>query len=227
MGETSKYPMLDAVLKNLLPLNIKYAASLIPEESEFEYPSEEDALRTAGDYRRREFVAGRDCAREALEEVGFSKGPILADDFGVPIWPEGSLAVISHSRGYCMAIAGRSSDYRIMGLDLEQTNRLSASAIERVVHPSEQDYVQGDQKKATLMFCAKEAFFKAQFPVWQTHANFHDLALFVEEDKGELTIQHVGRRFPEELRLLAPQIRFRFSYSEEFVVSACWLSCSD
>lgn len=219
--------MLGAALKDLLPTEIEYAVGLIPEKADFQYALEEDAMRTAGNYRRREFAAGRNCAREALARLDFPIGPILADDFGVPVWPEGALAVISHSRGYCTAIGTHRSNYKILGLDLEQTNRLSVSAMKRIVHPLEQDYVQGDQKKATLMFCAKEAFFKAQFPIWQTHANFKDLAFTIDQDKNELSIQHLGERFPGELRLIAPKIRFRFSFFEDFVVSVCWLPETD
>lgn len=181
-------------------------------------------MRAAGDYRRCEFAAGRDCARAALAQVGYPAGPILADADGVPTWPGGALAAISHSRGYCAAVATHRADYRMLGLDLEKTTRLSRSAIERVVHPSEQSYVQSGQKKATLIFCAKEAFFKAQFPVWQTHGNFHDLELSVDGgESGAMTIRNVSERFPQELRSLAPDIRFRFCYFEDFVVCVCWL----
>lgn len=197
--------------------------AVIPKEAHFEFPVEADCLCTAGDYRKCEFVAGRDCARTALEQLGFARGPILPDDYGVPRWPEGALAAISHSRGYCAAIAARSATYRTLGLDLEKTNRLSPAAIKRTVHPNEQDYVQGEQKKASLIFSAKEAFFKAQFPIWQTHANFHDLEFAVDEAAGRLTVRNIGTRFPEELQSLAELFEFRFSYFEDFVVSACWL----
>jgi 4'-phosphopantetheinyl transferase EntD len=225
MSASNLLTLLDASLGSLLPRGITFAVGPIPAESRFRFQAEADRMRSAGDYRKREFVAGRDCARAALVSSGFPEGPISADEDGVPIWPAGALAAISHSRGYCAAIAANCSDYRMLGLDLEMTNRLSRSAIERVVHPKEQSYVQADQKKATLMFCAKEAFFKAQFPVWQTHGNFHDLELGVEDSEtGSMKIRHLGKRFPEELRSLASEVQFRFCYFEDFVVSVCWLA---
>lgn len=217
---------LDSALCGLLPSGVEYAVGPIPEAWHFEFDIEGDSLRAAGDYRKCEFVAGRDCARTALEKVGFARAPILPDEYGVPVWPEGSLATISHSRGYCAAIAAKAADYCVLGLDLEMTNRLSASAIKRTVHPDEQIYVQSDQKKASLLFCAKEAFFKAQFPIWHTHANFHDLILTVDEAKGKMTILRMGERFPSELRSLAADIQFRFSFFGDFVVTACWMESS-
>lgn len=219
--------LLDAALCNLLPAGIEYAAGPIPEASRFRFQAESERMRTAGDYRKREFVAGRDCARAALNRAGFSQGPILADEDGVPVWPEGACAAISHSKGYCAAIAARSSRFRMLGLDLEKTNRLSPSAALRVVHPNEQSFVQNDRKKGSLIFCAKEAFFKAQFPIWRTQGNFHDLELVVgAEGEGGMTVQNIGKRFPSELRLLAPHLRFRFSFFRDFVVTVCWLENS-
>jgi len=223
MSASDDTNLLGSALRGLLPADAECSVGVIPKKAHFEFQVEEDWLCTAGDYRKCEFVAGRDCARTALEPLGFARGPILPDEDGVPSWPDGALAAISHSRGYCAAIAAKDSEYRTLGLDLEKTNRLSPAAIQRTVHPSEQGYVRDNQKRATLIFSAKEAFFKAQFPVWHTHANFHDLELAVDGDAGKLTVRNIGKRFPEELRLLAGQIEFRFRYFGDFVVSVCWL----
>lgn len=219
--------LLKSALCEILPEDLGQAVCPISDEPKFVYEEEKERMRAAGNYRKNEFIAGRECARSALEAVGFSRAPILPDEDGVPLWPEGAIGAISHSRGYCAAIAGKRCDYRLLGLDLEKTNRLSPSAIKRTVHPDEQVYVKDDQKRASLIFCAKEAFFKAQFPVWETHANFHDLILAVDSTHGKLKILKTGKRFPHELVLLAPMIEFRFRYFEDFVVTACWLKESD
>lgn len=219
--------LLSSALSGFLPEGVAYSVGVIPRKFHFEFPLEADWFSTAGDYRKCEFVAGRDCARAALGQLGFARGPILPDEYGVPLWPVGVLGAISHSRGYCVAIAARSAAYQTLGVDLEKTNRLSPAAMRRTVHPGEQSYVRGSQKKATLIFCAKEAFFKAQFPFWHTHANFHDLEFAVDESGGRLTVRDIGKRFPGELRALAESFVFRFSYFEDFVVSACWLRRQD
>lgn len=227
MTDVNYTSLLDRALCRLLPVGVTHGVVEIPKKADFEFSSEAELMRTAGDYRKSEFVAGRGCARAALERAGFAREPILSNEDGLPVWPEGALASISHSRGYCAAIASKSEDFRILGLDLEKTNRLSPSAIKRSVHPDEQIYVQSEQKKASLIFCAKEAFFKAQYPVWHTHANFHDLVLSVHEELGQITIQSIDPRFPDDLRALVEQIEFRFSYLGDFVVSACWMSQQD
>lgn len=216
-------PDLDSALAALLPGDVKYSVCRIPKDYTFEFQNEADCLKSAGDYRKREFTAGRNCARSALEQLGIPRSALPPDDHGVPGYPDGAVACISHSRDYCAAIAARDSAYRALGLDLEMTNRLGPSAIGRTVHPDEKAFVQGDQKKATLIFCAKETFFKAQFPLWQTYANFQDLAFNINEQSGSMTIGYIDERFPSELRALSGQIEFRFRFFQQFVVTLCWL----
>lgn len=206
----------------MLPQDIYFAASHYPDSAVFEYGMESSHLGSASEARQREFIAGRRCAREALQRAGFASSALLPDPAGVPIWPVGSLASISHSRGLCAAVAAHRADYQALGLDLEKTNRLSPSAMRRTVHPLEADYVREDRGRATLIFSAKEAFYKAQFPRWKTHANFHDLALRVDEATGHLSIHAVDKPFPSELVLLAPRVEFRFAFVEDYVVTACW-----
>ncbi len=169
-------------------------------------------------------MAGRDCARRALVALGFEAGPIVPDEDGVPLWPERCLGSISHSRGLCAAVAARADAYVCLGLDLEKTNRLSAGAIKRVVHPGEAEWVGDDQARASLLFSAKEAFYKAQFPKWRSPGNFHDLSLAVDESAGELHIQGISGQFPAALCERAGQFRFRFRYISDYVVTLCWLS---
>lgn len=223
MSDSFDTSLIDLALRDLLPEDISHSVCLIPEDSTFEFSLERDSLRTARDYRKREFVAGRDCARDALKQLGFPARPILSDSDGLPMWPKGAVACISHSKGYCATIAGMRTNYRTLGFDLEKTNRLSPAAVTRTVHPDEQSFVQSNQKKASLIFCAKEAFFKAQYPLWFTHANFHDLVLDVNEADGCLHVASISERFPDELRAIAPKLQFRFRFVEDFVLVACWL----
>jgi 4'-phosphopantetheinyl transferase EntD len=215
---------LEAALQGIVPAGLSVAACEIPEKAVFAFEAEAKLLRHANEYRQREFVAGRFCAREALFRSGIRARAILSDEDGLPIWPAGGIAVISHSRGYCASVSGLRSKFSALGLDLEMTNRLSPSAIERIVHPIEQEYVQSDQRLASFIFCAKETFFKAQYPLWKTHANFKDVAFAADFGNGEARIVQIDDRFPEELVSLAPNMQFRFVFLGDFVISLCWLS---
>jgi len=112
----------------------------------------------------------------------------------------------------------------VIGLDLEKTNRLSRAAMKRVLHANEIDFAGGDAARASLIFCLKEAFYKAQYPTWQTTANFNDLALDVDMDKSLARISYIDTCFPEDLRRLADLMAFRFRFFDDYVVSFCWIA---
>lgn len=212
---------------------LKHAGlSLLPEEAAFEVLPVGDFLsklslrerKSVSDWalgRQHEFATGRFCARRAFAQLGLPCGAydLLADDDGVPIWPDGFTASISHSRGVALAAVAQTQQCALLGADLEKTNRISLRARQKVVHPLESDFMADDQLKASILFSLKEAFYKAQYPRWRTLANFHDLALQVDLHSASAQIQHLDRRFAPELS----QLQFRFQLVDDYVLSLCWM----
>jgi len=205
-------------------------AALAPSGSAFEVALVEDCLAELSPkqrelvdswapHRQREFATGRLCARRALAVHELDGGDLLPDAEGLPRWPEGSVGSISHSRGIALAVVARTSDYSLLGVDLEQTTRLSEAAIKRVVHPLEEAFVGSDQLNASILFSLKEAFYKAQFPRWRTTGNFHDLALEVDLVDGVANVLEIDARFAPELASL----QFAFRLVDDYVVSLCWM----
>lgn len=177
-------------------------------------------IRSWAPHRQKEFLTGRRCARGALDSLGFEwRAELGADADGVPVWPEGFVGSISHSRGVVAALAARTSEYTLVGLDLEKTNRLSGAAMKRVIHPEEVDFVQDDQVNATILFSLKEAFYKAQFPRFRTPGNFQDLALRVDAAAGRAKVSVMDARFAGELE----RVEFAYRIVEDYVLSLCWL----
>ena len=182
-------------------------------------PEERQLIESWAPSRQREFAAGRMCARRALDLLGAVTSGLLPDADGIPQWPEGTVGSISHCRGVAMAMTAKSVDCRLLGLDLEKTNRLSAGAIKQVLHPVEQIFAGSDQQKASILFSLKEAFYKAQFPKWRAVGNFSDLALEVDLAKGSAKIYKMDSRFNPELMGL----RFCFRIVDDYVVSLSWM----
>lgn len=170
--------------------------------------------------RRREFAAGRLCARRALVALGRLETGLLRDADGLPVWPEGVIGSITHCRGMAAAALREvtAGSDTLLGLDLEKTNRLSAGASRRVLHPLEVAFAGDDQVRATIFFSLKEAFYKAQFPRWRTAGNFQDLGLDVDLNAGRATVAALNERFDAGLSAL----QFRFSLVDDYVLSFCW-----
>lgn len=110
-----------------------------------------------------------------------------------------------------------------LGVDLETTTRISSGVIERIVHSLEAYFVGADQARGSLIFSAKEAFFKAQFPIWNVWPNFDDLAFQVDTSAQQLEVVHVADRLPADLQAAAKSMRFRYAFIDNYVLTLCWL----
>ncbi len=145
------------------------------------WPEEEACLGPNAALRRRFFFAlGRAAARDALAELGIAPVALRRGPAGEPVWPGGIVGAISHSGDLAVAIVGRQSDYLGLGLDVEQLSPgLSARAARLVCTPSEMAWVgdAGASSRGTILFSAKEAVFKALFPIERVWLGFGDAEL--------------------------------------------------
>ncbi len=125
--------------------------------------------------RRVEFSSGRAAARAALAHLGMAAVAIPQGADRAPVWPEGVAGSISHSGEACLASVSRS--HRGVGLDLEPDVPLPDGVHALVVGP--EDRPQGD---GLALFCAKEAAFKAQYPLTGAMLGPEDLVIALGGD---------------------------------------------
>ncbi|MGI9147809.1 MAG: 4'-phosphopantetheinyl transferase family protein, partial [Chloroflexota bacterium] len=152
------------------------------------YLAEERCLGPNAAERRRFFFAlGRAAARDALAELGVAAVAIRRGSAGEPVWPDGIVGAITHTGDLAVAIAGWRSDYAGLGVDLEQLSPgLSARAARLVCTPLEMAWVgeAGASSRATLLFSAKEAVFKALYPIERIWLGFGDAELEWHADRS-------------------------------------------
>ncbi len=127
-------------------------------------PHEDAHLGRATAARRAEFAAGRHMARRALATLGGPQIAIPAGEDRAPQWPAGWRGSISHSNSLCIA-AVTAAPYDL-GVDLEPDSPLDSSLVATICSNEEVARIAGpDQlERATLIFAAKEAAYKAQYP---------------------------------------------------------------
>jgi enterobactin synthetase component D / holo-[acyl-carrier protein] synthase len=143
--------------------------------------AEEEALVAGWATRRRaEFLSGRACARGVMAALGIPPTPIPFDADGVPCWPPGMVGSISHKRGFCVASGARSIQFASIGVDLE-CGALEPALTDEICLPEEAaDLVTlrgWCDHPLTLVFSAKEAFFKCQYPVTRRFLRWRDVAV--------------------------------------------------
>ena len=146
--------------------------------------------------RRKEFGTVRFCARQALHKIGIAAAPILPDADGAPCWPPGVVGSMTHCAGYRAAVVAHSRALRSVGIDAEPDARLSAPVLELILRDEElaQLRVLADvlpiRHWDRIIFCAKEAVFKAWFPLTRSWLDFQDVLVTACPDGTFLAFIH-------------------------------------
>ncbi|WP_370401073.1 4'-phosphopantetheinyl transferase family protein [Sulfitobacter sp. JB4-11] len=150
------------------------------------HPQEAAHLGRAIAKRQQEFAAGRAMARQAMADLtGVSHSqPILADEDRAPIWPAGWQGSISHKSTLCLAVVGQSGAQ--LGLDVEEDTPLAQDLIPTICSGTEIAQFAGPEQGAwaKLIFSAKEAAYKAQYPLTREVFGFHRFDVFVDVSMG-------------------------------------------
>jgi 4'-phosphopantetheinyl transferase EntD len=129
-----------------------------------------------------EFAGGRACARRALSELGHG-GALPRGSDGRPVWPAGIVGSITHSDGYCAAAVASTSRVHALGLDAER-GRPDPDLWPVICRPAELAWLQSlppDARPigATIIFSAKEAFYKCRCGVAEGWLDFHEVEIIV------------------------------------------------
>jgi 4'-phosphopantetheinyl transferase EntD len=76
-----------------------------PKDQRALHKSELSLITGASIKRQQDFCTGRFCAHQVLEKMGYKDIPLLADQYGAPLWPSSITGSISHSGGKAAAVA--------------------------------------------------------------------------------------------------------------------------
>ncbi len=184
MSTTSQFPLKpllpEGPLRTLFPPTVVIKDRRIPGDPAELHPAETEYVARAVPKRIAEFAAGRACAKAALAEFGVHEFALRAAPDRQPIWPEGFIGSITHTTGFCAAAVAPRASMLALGLDTEIVGAPTRDIWPTISRNEELAWVQslpaGDQPAAiTLLFAAKEAFYKCQYPLVGEWLDFHDL----------------------------------------------------
>jgi 4'-phosphopantetheinyl transferase EntD len=192
------------VIRGLFPPGVCVAASENEADESALHPGEAELAQTMGAARRREFSAGRACARRALHELGVTDAPVLRGLRRAPLFPDGIVGSITHTAGFCAAAVARSDSFAGIGLDAERDQALSARAAARICAPGELEALRAlpgrsPEQWAALVFSAKETLYKAYFPLTGFFIGFRDAAIALvpeADDAGRFEARLLRRDAP-------------------------------
>lgn len=167
-------------LAALLPPGVASAGRDPAEPIEL-HPEEALYVARAVEKRQREFANGRACARRAMAELGLEPQAIPSGPRREPLWPEGVVGSVTHTAGFCAAAVATRASYLGLGIDAEPDEPLSEVVARRVCVPDELGAAErlglDPATLAHVVFSAKEAVYKCQFPASGSYLGFHDVRL--------------------------------------------------
>lgn len=179
-------------------------------------------VRSAHAVRRAEYSTGRVLARRLLGELGAPVQPLeRRPDDRVPVWPDGFVGSISHSGSLCLAAVAPSDRYLGVGIDLEPDEPTRREIGGHVLSRPERAWVretaESDEDRLRLtrqIFSAKEAVYKAFYPVVGRVWRFQDVRVEIEAGPSRA-------RFRAEL----PPDAGRSEIDGISIRSSSWIAC--
>jgi enterobactin synthetase component D / holo-[acyl-carrier protein] synthase len=178
------------VLDEILPASAAVAATRGDILDAGLFPEEEAVIDRAVGKRRREFTTARACARQALAQLGEPPQAIPCGLRGAPQWPPGLVGSITHCDGYRACAVARATDIATLGIDAERNEPLPVGVLADVALPPEREALRSLMREAPgvrwdrLLFSAKEAVYKAWFPLTGRWLGFEDAVVEIDREAG-------------------------------------------
>lgn len=178
MPDTGLLALLSAALRGMLPPQAAVGGA-DPAHAPPLWPGEAIAAVPA---RLAEYAAGRAAARAAMAALGLPPQavPMAADR--APVWPEGMVGSITHTGAIALCAIAHRADLAAIGIDIEPAEAVDPGLWPILCRDEELqvlDALPPDLRlaAATRYFCAKEATYKAQYPLTGMLFDFHRLSV--------------------------------------------------
>jgi 4'-phosphopantetheinyl transferase EntD len=124
---------------------------------------------------RRASGAARVVARELLVQLGYAASALPRGASGEPMWPARIAGSLAHDDRVAVAAVGMQRDVGAVGIDVEPAAPLPPDMLELIATPHELRRIADDPLRGKLLFAAKEAVYKAAYPLDRTFLEFCDI----------------------------------------------------
>lgn len=215
---------LRATLRSLWPAGISCVALESTPQTTGLYPEETLAAARFSAARLEEFALGRRCARQALQELGMAPTGIGVGPQREPLWPMGIVGSISHATGIAVAAVAHAGEFASLGIDIEAGRALDPGLAGMVCLPGELEQAVraglDEPLAALLAFSAKEAAYKALWPLLRRFLDFHDLEILHSPDRCAFQARPRTPSCPEAL---AASMHGRTAVLDGMVAAIAWI----
>jgi 4'-phosphopantetheinyl transferase EntD len=128
---------------------------------------------------RRASGAARIVAKALLAELGGPPAVELPRSSAsrAPQWPSGFVGSLAHDDEFAVAAVTRAPSIRGVGIDVEPPLPLPGDLLDVIATANEREQLKGDLVSARLLFCMKEAVYKATYPIDGMFLEHHDVEI--------------------------------------------------
>jgi len=165
--------------------------------------------------RQAQFLAGRIAAKNALSSIFVTSENIAIGQHREPLWPKGVFGSISHSGDVSIATAQCQSDVTEatigIGLDIQAVFDQEEQAKLLTIILSQHDQILFEKVKSslpenhflTLIFSAKESYFKAVFSQVKEYFDFDEVSIeSIDLQNNQLTLVNANSTINPEIMLV-------------------------
>jgi 4'-phosphopantetheinyl transferase EntD len=168
--------LLEAAIRPLAPAGVLIGCRRIAAGDEHALsPAEISAFAGSVTSVRRASGAARIVARQLLAQLGHADWSLTKTASGEPTWPAGIVGSLSHDSHLAVAAIAMRSAFCALGIDVEPAEALAPDLLDLVATPRERAEIKHDPYGGRLLFAAKEAVYKAVFPLDRTFLEHHDV----------------------------------------------------
>ncbi len=214
------------IITDLLAVGIVVHSEKINECEGELYKEELHFIHNAVEKRKREFTAGRICARKALVKLNRPPCPIPVGSTREPLWPQGVAGSITHDGNHCVACAANRDFIPYLGIDLAVREPLDRDLIPLICTEDDIKNIEntGESNFETdpykLVFSIKESVYKCLFPVVQQIFDFQDVSIYMEPLGNTASITLFNKKLFSTLDL---ELKVRFRVIGDYVFSVVWV----
>lgn len=158
-------------------------AHLLPEEAR-SIPARQPAMRRASG-------AARWVAHRLLADIGIANVAIPRAPSGAPVWPDGIIGSLAHDDDMAVAAVAPVGRIVSLGIDVEPAQPLPDDIFAIVATGADRTGAADRRLAGRILFCAKEAVYKAAYPLDREILGYEDIA--VDLDAGRATTK-TGRK---------------------------------
>ncbi|MER8752480.1 4'-phosphopantetheinyl transferase superfamily protein [Mesorhizobium sp. M1050] len=156
---------------------------LLPEEAR-SIPARQPAMRRASG-------AARWIAHGLLAELGMNGVASPRAPTGAPVWPDGITGSLAHDDDMAVAAVAPIGHIASLGIDVEPAQPLPDEIFALVTIPADRTDAADRHLAGRILFCAKEAVYKAVYPLDREVLGYEDIT--VDLNAGQATTK-TGRK---------------------------------